>query len=80
MVIEIENANYMGDYTLEINFSDGSTQRIDFEKFLMSSKNPMTKKFMDKELFKNFKIEYGDLIWNDFELCFPIWDLYKGKI
>ena len=40
----------------------------------------MTKKHLDKNLFKTFKIEYGDIHWNDFEMCFPIWDLHEGKI
>lgn len=28
----------------------------------------------------NYKIQYRDLIWNDYEMGFPIWDLYNGKI
>ena len=23
---------------------------------------------------------YGDVIWNDYEMCFPIWDLHEGII
>ena len=59
---------------------DGKEQLIDFSKFLLEAKNPMTKKYIDKQLFQNYTIEYGDIVWNDFEMCFPIWDLYKGKI
>ena len=40
----------------------------------------MTKKYLDKQLFVNYSIEYGDIIWNDYELCFPIWDLHEGII
>ena len=40
----------------------------------------MTKKYLDKQLFKKFRIEYGDVIWNDYEMCFPIWDLHQGEI
>lgn len=80
MVLEIDNASYLGDYQIKLEFSDGKTQVVDFENFLSESKNPMTRKFLNTELFKNFKLEYGDLVWNDFELCFPIWDLYEGKI
>lgn len=40
----------------------------------------MTKKYMDKDKFKSFTIEYGDIVWNDYEMCFPIWDLHEGKI
>jgi hypothetical protein len=40
----------------------------------------MTRKFLDINEFKKFKIEYGDLVWNDYELCFPIIDLYEDNI
>ena len=40
----------------------------------------MTKKYLDKKLFQKFTIEYGNIIWNDYEMCFPIWELHEGKI
>ena len=80
MIISINKAVYAGAYKIKISFSDGLEQTIDFESFLKNAKNPMTKKYCDTELFKKFSIEYGDLIWNDYEMCFPIWDLHEGKI
>ena len=80
MVLSIENASYLGDYKIRLVFSDNNEQVIDFKPFLSKALNPMAKKYLDKDKFANFKIEYGDLQWNDYELCFPIADLYKGKI
>lgn len=80
MVISIVNADYKGDYKIGLQFSDGVERIIDFGDFLRNAKNPMTKKYLDKKLFSSFTIEYGDLIWNDYEMCFPIWNLYEGKI
>ncbi len=80
MVVSIENAEYKGDYTIKLKFSDGIERDIDFSNFLKNSKNPMTKKYLDKELFKSFTIDYGEINWNDYEMCFPIWDLHEGKI
>lgn len=80
MVISIEKADYKGDYLIGLRFSDGLERTIDFGNFLRKAKNPMTKKYQDKELFKSFKLDYGDLIWNDYEMCFPIWDLHEGRI
>ncbi len=80
MVITIQKAEYKGDYKIYFQFSDGVEQTIDFGDFLRSAKNPMTKKYIDKNLFQSFTIEYGDIMWNDFEMCFPIWDLHEGKI
>ncbi|HZK97321.1 MAG TPA: DUF2442 domain-containing protein [Prolixibacteraceae bacterium] len=80
MVISIDKAEYIGDYKIRFSFSDGLERVIDFGSFLKNAKNPMTKKFLDKQLFEKYTIEYGDIIWNDYEMCFPIWDLHEGKI
>ena len=80
MVISIKEAKYKGDYQIDIVFSDGVNKIVDFVGFLKNSKNPMTKKYLDKKQFKSFSLENGEIVWNDYELCFPIWDLYKGKI
>lgn len=80
MVISIEQANYKGAYVINLRFSDGIERDIDFSTFLENAKNPMTNKYLNKELFKSFTIVYGDLVWNDYEMTFPIWDLHEGKI
>ncbi len=80
MVISINKADYMGEYKIKFLFSDSVERLIDFSDFLMNAKNPMAKKYLDKKLFANFSIDYGDIIWNDYEMCFPIWNLHEGKI
>lgn len=80
MVISIQKAEYKGLFKISILFSDGLERIIDFEPFLKKAKNPMTQKYLNEKLFQAFQIDNGDLIWNDYEMCFPIWDLYKGKI
>jgi hypothetical protein len=80
MVISITQAEYISDYKIKFSFSDGIEKAIDFSQFLSNARNPMTRKYLDKQLFKNFSIEYGDIIWNDYEMCFPIWDLHEGKV
>ncbi|OIP03623.1 MAG: hypothetical protein AUJ97_04255 [Bacteroidetes bacterium CG2_30_32_10] len=80
MVISIINAKYINDYKIRFSFSDGIEKDIDFSNFLNNAKNGMAKKYLNLELFKNYTIEYGDIIWNDYEMCFPIWDLHEGKI
>jgi hypothetical protein len=80
MVVSIEKAEYKEDYIINLQFSDGVERNIDFGNFLRSARNPMTKKYLDKELFKSFTLDYGDLMWNDYEMCFPIWDLHENKL
>lgn len=80
MVISINKADYVGEYKIKFLFSDGVERLIDFSGFLNNVKNPMTKKYLDKSLFKSYSIDYGDIIWNDYEMCFPIWGLHEGRI
>ncbi|NVN95311.1 MAG: DUF2442 domain-containing protein [Bacteroidetes bacterium] len=80
MIISIQEVSYKGDYKINFQFSDGVERTVDFEEFLRKSKNPMTNKYLNKELFKAFTLDYGDIVWNNYELCFPVWDLHKGEI
>ena len=80
MVIEIIKAEYLIEYKIQFTFSDQTEKVIDFKPFLTTAKNPMSKKYLDVNLFKAFSISYGDIIWNDYEMCFPIWDLHEGNI
>jgi hypothetical protein len=80
MIVSIYKAEYKGDYSINFTFNDGKEKLIDFTSFLMNARTSMTKKYLDKQLFSNFSVEYGDILWNDYEMCFPIWNLYEGKI
>ena len=79
-VIEIQSAEYRADYKLWLQFSDDQERLVDFEPFLRRSRNPMIRAYLDVEKFKQFSLVYGDLQWNDYDLCFPIADLYEGRI
>lgn len=80
MVISIVSAEYINNYSIRFVFSDNTEKTIDFAGFLRKSKNPMTRKYLDKNKFRNFSIQYGDVVWNDYEMCFPLADLYAGQI
>jgi DUF971 family protein len=80
MIISIQKADYLGEYKINFLFSDGIENTIDFEYFLKKARNPMTKKYLDKKLFKSYSIEHGDILWNEYEMCFPVWDLHEGMI
>ena len=79
-VIDIEAAEYVQGYKLHVVFSDGKDRVIDFGHFLCGSLNPMIRKYLDLDDFKGFSTEHGDLFWDDYDLCFPIADLYEGRI
>ncbi len=79
-VIEITAANYIEDYSIKIYFNDGSDKLVDFKPFLTKSLHPSISKYLDIALFSRFEIINGNLNWNDYDLIFPIHDLYEGVI
>jgi hypothetical protein len=79
-VISIEQAKQLDDYKLQLVFNDQSSQVVDFYPFLSKSLNPLIRKYLAAEEFAKFEIDEGDLEWNDYDLCFPIADLYENKI
>ncbi len=79
-VINIVAVDPIGDYALRLTFDDGVVQRVDFEPFLQSSPHPEIGAYLDKKRFASFRLEYGELVWGDYELCFPIMDLYTNRI
>ena len=78
--ISIETAKYLVNYQIHLKFNDGKERILDFSKFILESKHPDIKKYQDIKLFKKFNLKYGEIEWNDYELVFPIYDLYQGKI
>ena len=79
-VIAIEQAEYVEDYILKLTFSDGHQKLVDFGSFLQQSHHSHIRKYLEQELFQHFTVAHGDLFWNDYDLCFPIADLYEGHI
>jgi len=79
----VVKAEYVGDYTLEIAFSDGHKNFVSLKDFLFRRANqndPCVSKFADEECFKKFYIEDGNLNWDDFDMIFPLEDLYSKNV
>ena len=79
-IINIKKANYLNDYKINFEFNDGVEKTVDFENFIFSSAYPDIKKYQNQKLFQEFNLDYGEIEWNDYELAFPIYDLYRGQI
>ena len=79
-IINIIKAKYLGEYSIELEFSNGKRQKVNFEPFLSKSLHPEIRSYLNLEKFTQFRLEYGDLVWGDYELCFPVKDLYENQI
>ena len=76
--VKILEAKYIGEYKIMLLFNDNIRRTVDFYQLLKTSPYPNEKKYLDIKRFKEFKVDYGDLIWNDFDMCFQAKNLYKG--
>jgi hypothetical protein len=78
--LKIDSAIYLADFAIRIKFNNGVDRLVDFKPFLSKALHPSIKKYLDEKKFSNFSLTDGNLNWNDYDLIFPIWDLYSGKI
>ncbi len=79
-IINIVSAEPAGELCLRLRFDDGVEQVVDFKPFLSRSVHPDIRAYLDPERFAAFRIEYGDLVWGDYDLCFPVIDLYRNQL
>ena len=79
-IIEVVKAEYVDGYRLALTFADETRQVVDFGPFLSRARNPMATQYRNLEKFKQFKIVNGNLNWNDYEMIFPVAQLYAGTI
>jgi hypothetical protein len=79
-IIKLVSATYFKEYKLNLVFADGVTQLVDFKPFLDSSNHLDVKKYLDLKKFKKFNFENNELMWGDFDLIFPIIDLYENNL
>lgn len=78
--VELISAEYRPELQIKMQFSDGFCRVLDFKPFLSASEHPDIRKYLDADQFKGFSISDGNLIWNDYDLCFAIEDLYTGHL
>ncbi len=78
--LKIDAAKYLSDYVIRIKFNDGNERLVDFKPFLSKSHHPSIKKYLDEDKFSNFLLIDGNLNWNDYDMIFPLSDLYKGQL
>ena len=79
--IVVKEAKYIDAFSLEIVFNDNKKRVVDFSAFLNTHSHPQFNKYKTQANFKKFKIENGNVVWGkDWDMIFPVYDLYKGKV
>ena len=78
--IDVVGAEYVSDYKVRLTFNDDTSRVVDFEPFLRRTQHPDLTRYRAFKKFKSFRLVDGNLMWGDYEMIFPVWDLYRGKI
>lgn len=78
--INITAVTQTGPHRLRLEFDDGTLQDIDFAPFLSHAQHPDLRAYLEEGLFKTYRLEHGELVWGEYDLCFPIIDLYQNQI
>ena len=79
--MNIINASYAGGLSLILTFSDGVSRVVDFGDFLRNHPHPQYERYLDPLLFQTFVIDNGNVVWGeDWDMIFPVEDLYSGNI
>ncbi|MBF0153028.1 MAG: DUF2442 domain-containing protein [Magnetococcales bacterium] len=79
-IVNMTAVEQVGHFRLHLRFDDDTEQIIDFQPFLSRSHHPAIRAWLDPARFGDFRLEYGELVWGDYDLCFPIVDLYHNQI
>ena len=79
-IINIVDAVLVGDYCLKLTFDDGKAQTVNFKPFLTHSHHPDIRAYLEPARFSSFRLEFGELVWGDYDLCFPVIDLYQNQL
>ncbi len=78
--INIISVEKTAQYQLRLVFDDGTVREVDFKDFLKQSHHPDIRAYLEESKFDAYHLEFGELVWGDYDLCFPIIDLYHNRI
>ena len=78
--INITSVEKIAQYQLRLVFDDGTVREVNFKDFLAQSHHPDIRAYLEESKFDAYHLEFGELVWGDFDLCFPIMDLYHNRI
>jgi len=79
--IRIVDAKATGNLSVDLLFNDNTRRIVNVGEFIMAHPHPQYNKYLDEAEFSRFTIDDGNIVWGeDWDLIFPIEQLYSGKI
>ena len=69
-IIKAEDA---GNLTINLTFSDNTTQRVDIGDYIRRHPHPQYNKYLDPRKFSRFSIDNGNVVWGkNWDMIFQI--------
>ena len=75
----IKSVDYISDYLLHVVFKDGHERLIDLHSFLSTSGFPFVSKYLDLDLFRQVRVDYGTIAWGDNDMDINPLSIYYGE-
>ncbi len=77
----VVRAEYAGNLSLHIYFSDGTSKTVDFAPFILTHPHPQYNRYIEPRNFKKFNIEHGNIVWGkNWDMVFPVEQLHRGIV
>jgi hypothetical protein len=64
-MLEVNKAEYMGDYVISLSFNNGRSGNVNLEQPLFDDKRAAFAVLRDKSEFRKFKVEHSTLVWGE---------------
>jgi len=64
-MLHINNAEYINEYKVYVEFNDGTSGTIDFKTILEIDHRETIRELLDNELFKSVKVNLHTLCWDN---------------
>jgi hypothetical protein len=64
-MVEVNKAEYLGDYVINLSFNNGRSGNVNLEQPLFNDKRAAFAVLRDKSEFRKFKVEHSTLVWGE---------------
>lgn len=64
-MLEVERAEYSGNYTIHLVFNNGRTGTADLEQTVFNDNRPIFSRLKEKAIFRNFQVKNSTVVWFD---------------
>ncbi|MBV2129993.1 DUF2442 domain-containing protein [Arsukibacterium indicum] len=78
--LSVVNVKHITGHILDITFSDGYNAVVDFAPFIFSVGHPDYEQYKKLDNFLAYKLDDGNLNWDDYTMIFPVEDLYHNRL